>query len=415
MQDHTGGGLGAEPGQRGAVEHDVPLSDLTTLQVGGPARTLVRPDTRDELIETLRDLWDEGEDWLVVGGGSNLLISDEGFDGTVVQTRSRGVTRLPAPTLTSSVPLIARGGSGALEAPPRPRASSRRIRVQVQAGESWDELVAQTVDNGWSGIEALSGIPGFCGAAPVQNIGAYGQELAATLVAVEFIDAATGDVRRWRASEIGLGYRTSIFKRGRSGVVTSIELELLEAEPGRTALSGPIAYAQLASALGVRLGDHVPIAALRETVLELRRSKGMVLDPAEPDSVSAGSFFTNPIVGEHFARTLPAAAPRWPTSLDEPDIVVPLDAGSPAQPLRSREYRVKLSAAWLIERAGIVRGFSLPGSGAAISSKHTLAIINRGSGSAADVAQLAGYVQTRVESEFGVRLQPEPVLVGLEL
>ena len=376
---------------------------------------LLRPTTRPDLIECLRSVWDDGDDWLVIGGGSNLLVADDGFDGTVVQTATRGVTRLSTAPATSSIPLVARAASS-LELPPRLRAvSTRRIRVQVEAGEPWDDLVAQTVENGWSGIEALSGIPGSCGASPVQNIGAYGQELAASLVAVEFLDAVTGELRRWRASEIGLGYRTSIFKQGRAGVITSIELELLEAEPGRPALSGPIAYAQLATALGVRLGDHVPIAVIRETVLELRRSKGMVLDPDDPDSVSAGSFFTNPVVSERFARALPAAAPRWPTSLDEPDIVLPLVEGAPVSPLRSADYRVKLSAAWLIEHAGVRRGFRLAGSRAAISSKHSLAIVNTGGATAEEIAELARYVRALVQVEFGVLLQPEPVLVGVTI
>ncbi len=394
------------------MESGVALSELTTLRVGGPAARLVRPTTRDDLVGEVRAIWDDGDDWLVVGGGSNLLVSDEGFDGTVVQTATRGVSRLPVATSTSSIPMIARGAS--LDTLPRLRsASSRRIRIQVEAGEPWDDLVAQCVANGWSGVEALSGIPGSCGASPVQNIGAYGQELAASLAAVEFLDAMTGDVRRWRASQIGLGYRTSIFKQGRAGVVTAIELELLEAEPGRAALSGPIAYAQLANTLGVRLGDHVPIAVVREAVLELRRSKGMVLDDNDPDSVSAGSFFTNPIVSEHFARTLPTAAPRWPTSLDEPDIIVPLASGAPVVPRQGGDYRVKLSAAWLIEHAGISRGFRLPGSRAAISRKHSLAIVNTGGATAEEVAELARYIRAMVQVEFGVLLAPEPVLVGL--
>jgi UDP-N-acetylmuramate dehydrogenase len=236
-------------------------------------------------------------------------------------------------------------------------------------------------------------------------------------VAIDFLDFDSGEVLTLPAAELGLGYRSSALKSGRLGVVLSLELALGD----DAGLSEPIAYAQLASALGVELGARVPLAAVRDAVLTLRASKGMVWDPADPDSVSAGSFFTNPIVSEGFARRLPAGAPRFPTEPEPPARVLPLgadisaaDVPSPARPA-SGEYRVKLSAAWLIERAGITRGFSLPGSGAAISSKHTLAIVNRGSATAADVAQLAGYVQTRVEAEFGVRLQPEPVLVGLEL
>jgi UDP-N-acetylmuramate dehydrogenase len=292
----------------------------------------------------------------------------------------------------------------------------------VQAGEPWDELVALTVRNGWSGIEALSGIPGSTGAAPVQNIGAYGQELESALVGVEFLDDASDEIVYLTRQELGLGYRTSVLKRGRIGVVLSVDLELADgAVPGAIGapLSAPVAYAQLADALGVPLGSRVPVAELRRAVLALRSSKGMVLDPADPDSVSSGSFFTNPIVSEGFARTLPANAPRWPQAPLEADTVmdIPLGGVHPLDvpPLATAEYTVKLSAAWLIENAGIRRGFALPGSGAAISSKHTLAIINRGGATAADVAQLASFIQSRVQSEFGVVLQPEPVMVGLSL
>ena len=215
---------------------------------------------------------------------------------------------------------------------------------------------------------------------------------------------------RLPAAELGLGYRTSALKTGRLGLVVSLELVALADDSG---LSQPIAYAQLASALGVRIGDRVPVAELRAAVLELRASKGMLWDPADPDSASAGSFFTNPVVSEQFARQLPADAPRWPTAPEEAARVLPL--GSDIPHVARGEYLVKLSAAWLIEKAGITRGFSFSGSGAAVSSKHTLAIVNRGGATAADVVQLAGYIQTRVMSEFGVNLQPEPVLVGVQL
>jgi UDP-N-acetylmuramate dehydrogenase len=359
------------------------LSELTTLRVGGAARALVEPATRDELVRTTLQVWETGDDWLLLGGGSNVVISDEGFDGTVIRTATRGID-------------VALDRDG------------RHARVRAAAGESWDALVAATVDAGLAGIEALSGIPGTVGAAPVQNIGAYGQELGERLVGIDFLDYATGEVVRLDASDLGLGYRTSALKRGRAGVVLAVELDL---DAG--GWSGPVSYAQLASALGVELGERVPLADARRAVLALRASKGMVLDPADPDSVSAGSFFTNPIVSESFARTLPADAPRWPVVPEEPDRVLPIGADVPA--LASADYEVKLSAAWLIERAGISRGFALPGSGAGISSKHTLAIVNRGHATAADVAQLAGFVQMRVLAQFGVRLHPEPVFVGLAL
>jgi UDP-N-acetylmuramate dehydrogenase len=342
-----------------------PLAEFTTLRVGGPARELVEPATREQLVQTALEVWNTGDDWLLLGGGSNVLIGDEGFDGTVIRVVTRGID-------------IAIDADG------------RHARVRAEAGESWDALVAATVEAGLAGVEALSGIPGTVGAAPVQNIGAYGQELGERLVGIDFLDYATGEVLRLDASDLGLGYRTSALKRGRAGVVLAVELDL---DAG--GWSGAVAYAQLASALHVELGERVPLADARQAVLALRASKGMVLDAADPDSVSAGSFFTNPIVSEEPERVL---AP-----------------GEHVPALASAEYQVKLSAAWLIERAGISRGFTLPGSGAGISTKHTLAIVNRGGATAADVAQLASLVQTRVLAEFGVRLHPEPVFVGLEL
>ncbi|HEV7566860.1 MAG TPA: UDP-N-acetylmuramate dehydrogenase [Microbacteriaceae bacterium] len=376
------------------------LSTLTTLRVGGVPERVVCPETTEELVRAARDVWASGDNWLLLGGGSNTVASDDGFDGTVIRIATRGIERIPVDGV---------------------------VRLRVQAGESWDELVAHTVREGWSGIEALSGIPGLVGAAPVQNIGAYGQELSSTLVAVDFLDFATGEVRRMTAAELGLGYRTSVFKQGIAGIVLTVELELAENdEVTGAALSRPIGYSQLADALGVTIGARVPAVELRRAVLRLRASKGMILDAADPDSVSAGSFFTNPIVSENFARSLPADAPRWPTTPAEPDVVTPLaaagavraglaTAGQARAALAHGPYAVKLSAAWLIENAGIHRGFALPGSSAAISSKHTLALTNRGGATAAEIVQLAGYVQSRVQSEFGIILQPEPVLVGLTL
>jgi UDP-N-acetylmuramate dehydrogenase len=372
---------------------------LTTLRVGGPARQLFAPAHSRQLIDTALEVWGSGDEWLLLGGGSNTVMADAGFDGTVIRIVTRGVERLRAES-----------GDGA-----------GTVRLRVQAGEPWDELVAHAVERGWTGIEALSGIPGSAGAAPVQNIGAYGQELSSVLVAIEFLDFLSGELHRIPAAELGLGYRSSELKRGRRGVVVSIELALSEAAAdGGTALSEPIAYAQLATALGVSLGDRVPLADVRAAVLSLRASKGMLLADDDPDSVSAGSFFTNPIVSSTFAASLPADAPRWPQEAESGGpLVVPLDSYLPAElGLRratSERATVKLSAAWLIEHAGVVRGFSLPGSGAAVSSKHTLALVNRGSATASDIAELARYIQSRVLSEFGVILQPEPILVGVQL
>ncbi|GAA1807501.1 UDP-N-acetylmuramate dehydrogenase [Agromyces neolithicus] len=393
---------------------DIRFADLTTLQVGGPIHRLVTATTQRDLVDLAREAWSTDVPWLALGGGSNLLVGDEGFDGIVIRIATKGIEVLPKGPDESSV------------------------RLRVQAGETWDDLVAWTVEHGYSGIEALSGIPGAVGAAPVQNIGAYGQELEATLVAIEFLDEGAEAPRRMTADELELGYRTSVLKQGMRGIVVSIELDLHDTASEFAvlgeALGQPIAYSQLADALHVDLGDRVPIARVREAVLALRRSKGMVLDPADPDSVSAGSFFTNPIVGEHTARTLPAAAPRWYLDPEAPDEVTPLATIASATPLDAflehqasletaviesdaadAEPLVKLSAAWLIEQSGIGRGFALPGSRAAISSKHTLALTNRGDARADEVVQLARFVQQRVQAEFGIVLRPEPVLVGVEL
>ena len=359
------------------------LADLTTLRVGGPAYSIVEATSEQEIVDAAAEIWSTGDDWMVVGGGSNLVVADDGFDGSVIRVVTRGIET------------VSDDGS--------------RVVLRVQAGEPWDDLVAHTVDNGLAGIEALSGIPGSTGAAPVQNIGAYGQEIASSLVAVEFLDYLSGDLQRLTAGELAFDYRTSALKQGRRGLVVAVELALT-----RSAEGAPVAYAQLASTLGVELGDRVALRAVRETVLALRASKGMVLDPADPDSVSCGSFFTNPIVGENFARTLPEQAPRWANAPEPAPVAVPLGE-EPAVPPAQTDFRVKLSAAWLIEKAGIGRGFSLPGSRAAISSKHTLAIVNTGGATAADVTELGRYVQTRVFSQFGVRMLAEPVLVGVSL
>ncbi len=390
-----------------SVSDGTPLAELTTMRVGGPAERLRVAHDSAELVALARELWGEGEDWLLLGGGSNTIVSDEGFPGAVLLVRSAGIERVDAE----------HAGEG----------SDGRVRLRVQAGHDWDRLVAECVANGWAGIEALSGIPGLVGAAPVQNIGAYGAELSSVLHSIEFLEADTGEVVTMTAAELELGYRDSVIKRGLEGVVLSIDLLLSESErrgrhgdePGPV-LSAPIAYAQLANALDVELGDRVPISEVRDAVLGLRASKGMVLDDADHDTWSSGSFFTNPIVTEQFARSLPAEAPRFAVEEGEPAAAVTtfeeLASGVPLRvPRLVTDRRVKLSAAWLIEHSGVPRGYRLPGSGAAISSKHTLAITNRGGASAADVAELARFVVQRVQQEFGVLLVPEPNLYGLEV
>lgn len=389
-----------------------PLSTLTTFRVGGPPAARVAPVTEQDLINETLVVWGLDENWLLLGGGSNTVVADEGFDGIVIQVVTRGIEVLAVDRETTS------------EADAAPTAgieSGARVRLRVQAGEPWDDLVAYAVDHGWAGIEALSGIPGSCGAAPVQNIGAYGQELSDSLVAIDFLSYETGEVERRERADLDLGYRTSALKQGLRGVVLAIELELhdtaAEASVLGSTLGQPLKYAQLAGALGVQLGDRVPLQIMRTTVLSLRAGKGMVLDPNDPDTFSAGSFFTNPIVTETFARSLPADAPRWPLEDEPADRVIPLEEYRGVGPIPGEEpvRLVKLSAAWLIEHAGVRRGFRLPGSKAAVSSKHTLALTNTGGATAAEVAELARYVRGRVQAEFGVNLQPEPVLVGLTL
>ncbi|RWR18603.1 UDP-N-acetylmuramate dehydrogenase [Microbacterium enclense] len=372
----------------------VPLSTLTTLRTGGLPARAIEARTADELVAVLRDLWSGGEPWLVVGGGSNLFVGDEPFDGTVVLVRSSGIEELP--------------GS-------RPDT----VRLRVQAGHDWDALVAETVSRGLAGVEAMSGIPGTVGAAPVQNVGAYGQEIVQTLAEVELLDEGTGELSTVPASELGLGFRTSVLKQHygsvaeRPGVIVSVTLELARVGDEER----PIAGAQLRGALGLDADAAVSLRWIRDHVLATRARKGMVLDAEDPDTWSAGSFFQNAIVSEAFARTLPQECPKWPLGpVLDPVTVIPLAAFDGVVPPPVAERReVKVSAAWLIEHAGLSRGFRFPRSRAGLSTKHTLALTNRGRATAAEIAELARFVQSRVQSEFGLLLQPEPVLVNVEL
>lgn len=372
----------------------VPVAQLTTLRTGGVPARMIEARTRDELVTSLRTLWAEGEPWLVIGGGSNLLVGDEPFEGAVVLVRTTGIRRVDG-------------------------ASAGRARLRVEAGHDWDELVAYTVQEGLAGIEAMSGIPGRAGAAPIQNVGAYGQEIIETLVEVELLDETTGEIETVPAAELGLGFRTSVLKAHyggvpeRSGVILSITLELDEVGPGEF----PVRGAQLRQALGMEPGATATLRGIRDTVLATRARKGMVLDDADPDTHSAGSFFQNAIVSASFARTLPAACPRWPLAVSLDAVtVIPLAAYDRiVAPPVSVQPDVKVSAAWLIEHAGLGKGFHLPRSRAALSTKHALALTNRGGATAGEVAELARFIQQRVQSEYGLVLQPEPVLVGVEL
>lgn len=372
----------------------VALAQLTTLRTGGVPERMIDALTADELVDALRETWQTGEPWLVVGGGSNLFAGDDPFEGTVIRVRTHGIERL---------------------ASPRPGFA----RLRVQAGHDWDDLVAHAVAAGLSGIEGMSGIPGTVGAAPVQNVGAYGQEIEQTLVEVDLIDEATGETATVGADQLGLGFRTSVLKAHygsvaiRPSVILSVTFELREVGPA----ARPIPGEQLRGALGLGAEDAVTLQWVRERVLDIRRSKGMVLDDSDPDTYSAGSFFQNAIVSASFARTLPAECPRWPVGPDVDAVtVIPLEEydGVVAPPSETAPD-VKVSAAWLIEHSGLRKGFRLPRSRAGLSTKHTLALTNRGGSSAAELAELARLIQGRVQSEFGLLLQPEPVLVGVEL
>ncbi|MGW8483308.1 UDP-N-acetylmuramate dehydrogenase [Microbacterium sp. NPDC055903] len=372
----------------------IPLSQLTTLRTGAAPERMLEARSTEDLVVALRETWATGEEWFVLGGGSNLFVGDEAFEGTVIRILTRGIERLPSP-------------------------HPGRARVRVQAGHDWDDLVAYTVEHGLAGIEAMSGIPGTVGAAPVQNIGAYGQEIQETLVEVDLIDEDSGEVSTVPASELGLGFRTSVFKQHYGGVaqrravILTVTLDLADVgEAGRV-----VRGEQLRRALRLEGDAPVPLAQLREQILATRAAKGMLLNPDDPDTASAGSFFQNAIVPESFALTLPPECPRWPVAPDLDAVtVIPLGAfDGQVPPIATERADVKVSAAWLIEHAGITKGFRLPRSRAGVSTKHALALTNRGDATAAELAQLARYIQQRVHAEFGLVLQPEPVLVGVEL
>jgi UDP-N-acetylmuramate dehydrogenase len=352
------------------LRQDVRLADLTTLRVGGPAARFVNATTVDELIVRVRDCDDRGEPVLVLCGGSNVVVADEGFAGTVVRVGLRGVDVDAAGCAPDD--LAACGG----------------VVVTVAAGETWDDLVELAVTEGWTGIEALAGIPGAVGATPMQNVGAYGQEVAETIWTVRTYDRVTGTVRTFANADCDFGYRTSRFRGEDRFVVLAVSYQLRQGD-----LSDPVRYAEVAGALGVGVGERAPARDVRDAVLAVRRSKGMVLDESDHDTWSAGSFFTNPIVDASRAADLPSQAPRWPL----------------------HDGKVKTSAAWLIERAGFSRGYPGPGGRVALSGKHTLALTNRGAATTADVLALAREVRDGVRAVFGVELVPEPILVGCSL
>ncbi|MGW5667146.1 UDP-N-acetylmuramate dehydrogenase [Micromonospora sp. NPDC003776] len=355
----------AEPATGADPTDPATLARYTTLRLGGAAGRLETATSADEIVQKVQDAESRDESVLVLAGGSNVVIGDQGFPGTVVLIRSRGfrVVAEDADTVT----------------------------VRVEAGEPWDDLVAATVARGWSGLECLSGIPGSAGATPIQNVGAYGQEVAETITAVEAYDRTDGAVVRIDAADCGFAYRGSIFKYSDRWVVLTVDFRLT-----RSPVSGPVRYAELARALGVEVGDRVPLADARATVLRLRAGKGMVLDADDPDTRSVGSFFTNPVLEREAYELLRQRAgdlgepPSWPGAGDV----------------------VKVSAAWLIDKAGFAKGFAGP-DGVAISTKHTLALTNRsGTAPTAALVALAREIRDGVHDRFGVTLHPEPVLIN---
>ena len=347
----------------------IPFSQLTTLEVGGAPQSLTVADSAAAIVETVDRADTNGENLLILGGGSNVVVSDDGWPGPAMLVRSTGVATAEA--------------CGATE-------------LTVAAGEPWDEFVASTIGQGLSGLEALSGIPGLVGATPIQNVGAYGQEVAGTIVRLTAWDRKAHKTVTIHSEDCGFSYRHSRFKAVPDGfVILSVTFGL-----ARTDMSAPIRYAELAATLGVGIGDRAPADQTRAAVLRLRASKGMVLDPRDPDTRSAGSFFTNPILSPEQAAELPEDAPRFAV------------AASPT-PSGDTPAGVKTSAAWLIENAGFTKGYGM--GPARLSSKHTLALTNHDAATTQDVLNLGREVQSGVEDKFGIRLEPEPVLIGCRL
>lgn len=341
------------------AEH-VPLAPLTTLRVGPVARRVIICETTDQVVATLQALASEPGPVLVMAGGSNVVIADELTDLTVVRLATAGVTVEGA-------------------------------TLRVEAGVVWDDVVKGAVEANLGGLECLSGIPGSAGATPVQNVGAYGVEVADTITRVRLLDRGSGEVRWVPPEELGFGYRRSVLKNSDSSVVLEVEFRL-----DASGRSAPLRYRELITALDAREEERTDPARVRDAVLALRRRKGMVLDDADHDTWSVGSFFTNPVVAEADYRRLAERS-------DGPVPHFPAPDG------------VKLAAAWLVEKAGFGKGFPGPGAPARVSTKHSLALTNRGGAKAADIVALARTIRDGVRDVFGITLVPEPVLVGVTI
>ena len=364
------------------------LAGYTTLGLGGPAKAFVSADTEQALIDAIRNADAAGESVLLIGGGSNLVISDEGFPGTVIHVNTRGLVHVDA-------------GDGAVD-------------VTVAAGADWDDVVAATVAEGLAGLEPLSGIPGRAGATPIQNVGAYGREVAEVITQVRVYDRQEDQIRIIPNEACRFSYRTSLFKGGRPDslvpwpgksstqwggqpryVVLDVTFRLV-----RHSLSTPVKYAELASELGIEMGEQAAVGEVRAAVIKIRSSKGMVLNPGDPDTRSVGSFFTNPVITtEEFASVEAAAVAK---------------GAGPVPHYPAGEGLVKIPAAWLIEHAGFAKGYGAPGP-ARVSSKHTLALVNTGQATAADLLALAREIVSGVQAAYGVTLTPEPTLIGVTL
>jgi UDP-N-acetylmuramate dehydrogenase len=339
-----------------AAGHSLLLADHTTIHLGGPAKKLVWVDNAADLADVVAQADADGTPVLVLGGGSNLVIADAGFDGLVVRVAHRGVS-------FENV--------------------GEQVVMHAEAGEIWDDVVSSSLAMGLAGLESLSGIPGLAGATPIQNVGAYGAEISQLVTGVRVFDRADRSRVTLTVSDCQFGYRTSALKGGSRYVVLGVDIALLPSQA-----SPPVRYQQLADALGVALGGRAVALDVRAAVLGLRAAKGMLIDPADPDSVSVGSFFTNPILLD---ADVPVGAPRWPTD----------------------DGRVKTSAAWLIEQAGFARGY---GDGrVGLSNKHTLALVNRGGATTTELVAFAAHIREGVRSRFGVTLDVEPALVGVTL
>jgi UDP-N-acetylmuramate dehydrogenase len=344
-------------------ERNVLLSKSTTLKLGGPAQRFVHVDDEKELADVVRSADEKKEPVLILGGGSNVVIADAGFDGVVVRLEGGAIT---------------------------PEAKAGKVHVHVDAGVSWDGLVERAVVEGWSGVEALSGIPGSVGATPMQNVGAYGQEVSDTIARVRAYDREEKRFVEFAAETCGFSYRSSRFRGDARYVITAVDF-VFDADRN----GAPIRYGELSRALGIAEGERAPAEKIRDTVIALRRGKGMVVDAADSESVSAGSFFTNPIVGAETLAKIESLAGAKPPSFAAPD------------------GKSKVAAAWLIERAGFEKG--KPAGSVGISKKHALALVNRGNATTEDLLTVARSIRDGVKSKFDVLLEVEPILIGCSL